>query len=33
MTEAGSDVEAGLSNSECQSPARMMDFAHYEDEI
>ena len=35
MTEAGSDVEAGLSNSEelVLSPARMMDFVHYEDEI
>lgn len=35
MTEAGSDVEAGLSNSEelVLNPARIMDFVHYEDEI
>lgn len=35
IREAGSDVEAGLSNSEelVLSPARMMDLVHYEDEI
>ena len=34
MTEAGSDVEAGLSNSEelALSPVREMDFVHYEDD-
>lgn len=35
IREAGSDVEAGVPNSEelVLSPARMMDLVHYEDEI